>query len=264
MTAQELTRKIKEGWSERARQKRAKHIPRRSDAFYAGEFGGCQLRAYLRRLGFPETEPRPESAGRLADLADRGEYLEQSTLDSLSISEPRLHVERQKRGNRTYSAGSVSFECVGRLDGFIASDTGIECKSTGDEHYKELRSRDDLDVFRPSWVYQCRAYLWIFNLTRVFLVLINRDDHKFHTFEIKRDKKQEKGLLEELAKTEEKIQKTWWLHGENNPPNPKITLGCYHCPYHPYCPAFGGDETSSKEDLPSYSDSKVRPPSEQE
>jgi len=252
MTARDLTRKIKEGWSERARLKQEKHESRIGSSFHAREFGGCQLRAYLRRLGYPETESRPQSAGRLADLADRGEHLEQSTLDSLSLSEPSLYAERQERGSRTYSAGGVSFECVGRLDGRLSSDTGIECKSVGTEHYKELRSIDNLHRLRPAWINQCHAYCWIFDLSRVFVVCIDRNDHLYRTFEVKRDKKREKGLLEELAQTEKAIK-------EKDPPNPKISLGCYVCPYHPYCPAFGGDpETPYPPSIPADSNEEVR------
>lgn len=240
MTAQELTRKIKEGWSERARLKQEKREIRAGSTFHAREFGGCQLRAYLRRLGYPETESRPKSAGRLADLADRGEYLEQSTFDSLRLSEPSIHAERQERGSRTYSAGGVSIECVGRLDGRQAVDTGIECKSIGAEHYSELRSISDIHKLRPAWVNQCLAYCWIFDLKRVLLVLIHRDDHKFRTFEVPWNKKREKGLIEELVQTEKAIR-------EKDPPNPKVTLGCYVCPYHSYCPAFGGDPETSAE-----------------
>src|SRR3990172_2263054 len=87
---------------------------------------------------------------------------------------------------------------------------------------------------------------------RVLIACINRDDYLYRTFEIKRDKKKEKGLLEELAKTEKAIK-------EKDPPNPKISLGCSVCPSPPYCPAFGGDpETPSPPSIPADSNEEVR------
>jgi len=240
MNARALARSIKEGWSAKAKQKRDDHEPRIGSTFHAREAGGCQLRAYLRRLSYPETEPRPDAAGRLADLAERGEFLEQSTLAALKLSEPSVHAAGQKRGSATFSSGGIRIECVGRLDGQLSDDTGLECKSTGTEHFNEIRSKLDLEQLRPAWVDQCLAYCYIFNLACVYLILIDRNDHRYKVFEVKRDRKREEGLLKELVETEKSIQ-------AKDPPNPKVTLACYHCPYHPYCPAFGGDSSSIEE-----------------
>ena len=224
---------IKEGLVQNERDRQANRTTGTTDEhrsiFHAREGSGCQLRAYFRRTGVVE---RSSEKFRYLYLGAVGNAIEPTLLSAIGTAageQPRC----QERGSRAYSARGITATVVGRIDALLKGVGGIEIKNVSDEEWGDLASIAAVRAGRPSHVAQALVYCWLFDLPRVFLLYVSRDDAKFRAFEIKRDKKREQEILEELLATEEAIQK-------KEPPSPKPGFQCYFCGYSEVCPAFGG------------------------
>lgn len=249
--AQQIVRWIKEGLVRNERDRQAKRAVGTTDEhrsiFHAREGSGCQLRAYFRRTGMAE---RASEKFRYLYLGAVGNAVEPTLLSAIGAAtgkQPRC----QERGSRAYSAGGITATVVGRIDALLEGVGGLEVKNISDEEWGELRSVAIVHRNRPGHVSQAIVYCWLFNLPRVFLLYVSRDDAKFRAFEIKRDKKREQEILEELLATEEAIHK-------KEPPPPKPGFQCYFCGYSEACPAFGGENAAFSEGIPADRDTKVR------